>query len=265
MSDFDKDLTPVLALASSEDLEPLVKYITEAKLTEALTKSDLYKLYTPKHTEYVELIEKEIRTFGGNSFLNLARGNGPAYIEVAEDVAQKLGATINKNSSIEEIEMALLSQIMIQSWEKMTPEEKGDLLKEMGIGTGVGSMPKALPIVALQAAIKASGFLAYKLAAIVANAIAKALLGRGLSFAATGTMMRGISIFAGPIGWVITGIWTLLDIAGPAYRVTIPCVVHIAMLRQQLSLLHCRECFAPYTEGTKFCPNCGAKIDKINA
>lgn len=34
---------------------------------------------------------------------------------------------------------------------------------------------------ALQAAIKASGSGAYKLAAVVANAVAKAILGRGLS------------------------------------------------------------------------------------
>ena len=265
MSHFDENLTPVLALAPDEDLEPLVEYIAKASLSETLTINDLYKKHSPKHKEYVELIEKEIRTFGGNTFLNVFRGNGPAYIEIVGDVASKLGANFNKNSTIEEIESAIMMRIMSQAWEKMKPEEKEAFLKEMGIGSGVGSIPKALPVAALQAAIKASGFLAYKLALIVANAIAKAILGRGLSLAANAALTRWIAVFAGPIGWVVTGIWTLLDLAGPAYRVTIPCVVHIAMLRQQYSLLHCKECSAPYTVGTKFCPNCGAKIEQADA
>ena len=94
-------------------------------------------------------------------------------------------------------------------------------------------LPESLPIVALQAAIRASGFLSYKLAAIVANAVAKFILGRGLTLAGNATLMRSIGLFAGPIGLAITCLWTAIDIAGPAYLVTIPCVLHIAMLRQK--------------------------------
>ena len=46
--------------------------------------------------------------------------------------------------------------------------------------------------------------------------------------------MMTIGAFAGPIGWVITGLWTLADVAGPAYRVTIPAVIQVAFLRQYL-------------------------------
>jgi len=42
-----------------------------------------------------------------------------------------------------------------------------------------------------------------------------------------------MAVLTGPIGWVITGLWTAIDIAGPAYRVTIPTVIQIAVLRQQ--------------------------------
>ncbi len=42
---------------------------------------------------------------------------------------------------------------------------------------------------------------------------------------------RWLSIFAGPIGWMLTAIWTAIDIVGPAYRVTIPCVIQIAYMR----------------------------------
>lgn len=262
MTCFDEDLTPVLALSTNEDLDPLVQYIIKASLCETLTISELYKKFAPDHKQYVAIIEKEIREFGGNTLLNLFRGNGPAYIEIVGDVADKLGANFNTHSSVAEIESAIMLRIMSQAWEKMSPEEKHAFLKEMGIGTGIGSLPKAFPVALLQAAIKLSGFKAYQLALVVANAIAKALLGRGLSLAANAALTRWIALFSGPIGWLITGIWTLLDLAGPAYRVTIPCVVHIAMLRQQYSLLHCKACAAPYTAGNRFCPNCGAPIEQ---
>lgn len=74
--------------------------------------------------------------------------------------------------------------------------------------------------------------MAYKTALIVANTVWKILFGHGLSFAANRTITKGISVFAGPIGWAITGAWTLVDLSGPAYRVTIPAVIQIAFLRQ---------------------------------
>ena len=39
-------------------------------------------------------------------------------------------------------------------------------------------------------------------------------------------------MLAGPVGWALTGAWTLTDVAGPAYRVTIPAVIQIALLRK---------------------------------
>jgi uncharacterized protein YaaW (UPF0174 family) len=107
-----------------------------------------------------------------------------------------------------------------------------------GLGDEYQSMPipKHFPMPVIQSLIKLGGFVPYKLAVIVANAIAKALLGRGLSLAAGAALTRWMAIFAGPIGWAVTTIWTIYDIAKPAYRVTIPCVLHIAMLRQKYLL-----------------------------
>ena len=183
----------------------MVEYISNANLSETLTINDLFKKHTPNHKEYVELIEREIRDFGGNTFINLFRGNGPQYFEIVCDVADKLGANYNKKSSIDEVESAIMMRIMSQAWEKMTDEERQSFLKEMGLGTGIGSLPKALPVATLQIAIRASGFLAYKLALIVANAIARAILGRGLALATNAALTRGIAVFAGPIGWVSRG------------------------------------------------------------
>ena len=260
MSHFDENLTPLLSLATNEDLDPLVEYIKKADLSESLTSNDLYKKYTPNHTQYVELIEREIREFGGNSFLNIFRKAGPQYHEIVCDVAVKLDANYNSKSSIEEVESAILLRIMSQSWEKMSNEERREFLLEMGLGTGISSVPKAFPVAALQIALRSSGYLAGEFATMVANAVAIKLLGTSLTAVANTTLTRSIAVFAGPIGWVVTGIWTALDLAGPAYRVTIPCVVHIAMLRQRYTLEHCKNCTAPYTAGAKFCQNCGTAL-----
>ena len=112
---------------------------------------------------------------------------------------------------------------------------------------------------ALQVAIKASGFGSYKLAAVVANAVAKALLGRGLAFGATAGMMRTISVFAGPIGWAITAIWTAFDLGSPAYRVTVPCVIQIAYMRQKAAYRSCPTCKAPAEAGKNFVANAEAR------
>jgi len=80
-------------------------------------------------------------------------------------------------------------------------------------------------------ALRLGGFGTYKMAVVVANAVAKSLLGRGLTFAGNATLTRTLGVALGPIGWIITALWTAIDIASPAYRVTIPCVIQVAYMR----------------------------------
>lgn len=69
----------------------------------------------------------------------------------------------------------------------------------------------------------------------MANQVAKVVLGKGLTFAANQTLTKVIGAFAGPIGWVVTAVWTAFDIAGPAYRVIIPACIQIAYMRTKLN------------------------------
>lgn len=135
----------------------------------------------------------------------------------------------NKKSTVEVIEMNLMQKIFLDSLENMSDEDLQKTMQDLGIKTT--AFGKQTAIAAIQFAIRKGGFSAYKLALIVANAIARALLGRGLSLAANAALTRYMAVFAGPIGWAVTVLWTAYDIAGPAYRVTIPCVVQIAYMR----------------------------------
>ncbi len=47
-------------------------------------------------------------------------------------------------------------------------------------------------------------------------------------------LKKTLGILAGPIGWVITGALVSVNLAWPAYRVTVPACVLVATLRKKL-------------------------------
>ena len=234
----DNDLI-FLRNAENSDLKVLVDYLTkrkdgETRLTEELTMTENYKKYYPDQLQLMaDDIAEELQRYGGNTFMNILRGHGVEYRELLIGVCKKMDVNFNKKASIEMIEYNLLQKILLVSLENMSTEEMKKLLDEMNIpNQGFG---KQAFIAALQMTIKRGGFTAYKIAVIVANAVSKALLGRGLTLASNAALTRWLSVFAGPIGWSVTAIWTAIDIAGPAYRVTIPAVVQIAYMRIKMN------------------------------
>lgn len=234
---YDSDLE-FLGRMNSEDLDDLVYCLTHdrdgsVRLTEELTTNELYKQHYPDHVKYWELIAAEIQCFGANTFATMLRGGkGVKYKEILMDVCDKMKVNYNKDSSVERIEGNLLMKVLIDALEKMSPEE----LKELAEATGVkntSGITAEIMVGVFQAIFRAGGFKSYQLTVIVVNAVLKALIGRGLSFAGNVALTRIMAILTGPIGWVITGLWTVIDIAGPAYRVTIPAVIQVAALRQK--------------------------------
>ena len=223
---------------TTEDLDVLVSILTKdkggiARITEELTLSDKFKKFSPDHKQYWDLIAAEIQCYGANSLATMLRGGeGVLYKEVLTDACDKMKVNYNAAASVEIIEMNLLMKILTDSMEKMTTEELRNIVEDMELK--VTDFSKVAVVAALQSVIGFSGFAAYKVAAIVAHAVAKAVVGRGLAFAAGAGLMRTMGIFAGPIGWVLTGLWTMFDVAGPAYRITMPCVVQVAFLRAKL-------------------------------
>ncbi|GAB3129761.1 YaaW family protein [Novispirillum itersonii] len=228
-------LLPLLSNCSDDDLDPLVSYILSS-ISEEISNTEEYKSYSPQHSKYVYNIVKEIRLMGGNSFANIFRGNGPPYDEIVRDVCEHIGIKeIPKNSA--EAEQKILVKIFEEAWEKMPTADRETFLQEMKAAGQTGrDFSAVMPITAImaQVGVQMSGFLMYRMATVVANAVAKQLLGKGLTFAANAALTRTIGVLAGPIGWIITGLWTAIDLAGPAYRVTVPCVIHIAYLRQKI-------------------------------
>jgi len=271
------NLSLLLAQSDIADLDILVDYITDSgKGRISLTKDACARLVKCKeHGVYSDfdrsLIGREICTFGGNTLSNAYRdirngipfgtlldkvlpdtGTTIGYDEVVKDVASHLKVAFDKKDDLPIVEDGILRKILRDSFEKMSSEERAAVLKELNVSDL--SMLKPAAGAAFIAAGRMGGFATYKLSLIVANAVSKALLGRGLPLAVNATVSRTIGVLLGPIGWVVTGVWTLADMASPAYRVTVPCVIQIAYMRQK----------AIVEAHTKACPSCGARNERAS-
>ena len=257
----DNNLNLVLKKASNDDLGILMEMMKD-KLSELLTVSEKYKLYYPDHSQYYDIIANEIRLFGGNTLANIARGlEGPPYHEVVCDVAKKIDANFNKNQDIKSIEKAIFDKLLSEMLDKMSEDDKISLLKELGVSEK-GAI-RGMSTTIIQTMFRAGGFASYQLLLVIVNGLLKSIIGRGLSLAANAALVRIASIVAGPLGIALSLLWTIVDIAGPSYKVTIPCVAYVGWLRYQQSLVQCtnKDCGGLFEAGAfKFCPQCGSKI-----
>ena len=214
----------ILNEMTNEELEVIVRLIIdEGGPTEELTDYDSYQKYRPNHHKYVNLIESEIIKFGSNTFFF-----NNSYKEIVCDVCDKLDVPYNEGRPLEHIEHNLLEKVLEKTWEEMSSSERQEVLKT--VNKGSRTIAQATPA-ALVGLFRAGGFASYQLAVIIANGVAKAVVGRGLSLAANAALTRALSIFAGPIGIALTTLWTVFSFAGPAYRVVIPVTVYIASIR----------------------------------
>lgn len=264
----DNDLTDLVIQASPDDLSILADHITakgEGRISlskeacEVLTAASLNRNF-PVETR--ALISEELSKFGGNTIANFfRRGTGVSYREIVCDVADHVKATYSKNSSIDRIEMAILETLLEKTVSDMTRADREKLFNEYGVKGAVGTGPAAWA--ALIAAMRLAGNGAYQTAVLVANATATAFLGRGVAVAGTSVGFgRILGFLTGPIGWALTAAWSAYDLASPAYRVTVPCVIHIAYMRQKSMINSCPACGANVPANAKFCAECGHKVEK---
>jgi len=231
----DTDLA-LLSYADNEMLEVLAKLLIfdkdgKNRNSESLSgnkdfinaKGDYVKCWQP--------IAAEIQHFGGDSLVNFVRGSGVQYREILIDVCKRISVKTDFKAETINIEQAMFAKIIEKTWQEMSDEEKSELLKSLKIDPKLIG-PSAMA--SIIAAINMGGFASYQVAMIVANSIAKLIMGKGLQLAANAGIARSIGVFAGPVGWIITGILTVPAITGAAFRVTLPAVIQVAAIRQQL-------------------------------
>jgi uncharacterized protein YaaW (UPF0174 family) len=186
-----------------------------------------------------ELVE-EIRLDGANSIASMFRGRrGVDYDVVVRDVARKLKLRPGNEDAEALLERQVLDAVMERYLQKASDEERAiieDELREAlrGAKRDASELGKILRRGAwaagsLGALVNAVGEQAV---AAVVKRIVLATAGR----AAAGQAARQaamVASYAIPLLNVVMVGWVLADIAGPAFRKTVPTVVEIALLRME--------------------------------
>ncbi|MFB1340864.1 DUF3944 domain-containing protein [Helicobacter pylori] len=238
---YDSDLE-FLKRLSSNDLKDLFEVLVydeygALRMNEELTNSTEYKTYGRDYAKYPTRIAEELQRYGGNSFMNFFRDEGVLYKEILCDACDHLDINYNERSATSLIEQNMLSKLLKDSLEKMSGREIKELGHELGmtnIDKMIGENKQAL-IASVLTLFKAGGSHSYALAVSVADAMVRQTLGHGLSSVVGKVALeKTLGILAGPIGWVITGVLVSINLAWPAYRVTVPACVLVATLRLKL-------------------------------
>jgi uncharacterized protein YaaW (UPF0174 family) len=232
----DDELVSLLERAAESELDGLVQcLVKKGGITCQLKHLKVFKENSPHHRAYTRDIAAEIQKYGANTLVSQAfrSGRGVRYEEIVRDVASRLG--LPSRTDVRDIETSILENLLEKLWLDQTPSQRRALLEELNIRDLSLAARATLPA-AIYGSIKLSGFWAYKASVIVANAAAKVLLGHGLSFVANAALTKSLSIVINPpVGLSVVGLLTAHSIAGEAYRVTVPCVLQVSMIRRAVA------------------------------
>ena len=251
----DKDLC-FLQFCPHEDLQQLTKVLTSSngtrRISELLTKDRRYADNRDDLTKIWELVAAELQRFGADTVASLVRGGkGVCYAEILKEVAKRCSVKPIKSETTADLEVRVVVSLLEKALEKMSKKDAEEFFREIqkdlppeeaakfAEHARKGLDPKRWAAgsvgAVLQIAISQGGFLSYKLTVVAANAVAKALVGRGLNMAANQALVRYVAMFAGPIGLAVNTLLAVPVVTGPAFRVTLPAVLVVAALRKKHS------------------------------
>lgn len=258
----DSELLQLLSDADPVDVIVLVDFLTDsgkgrlAMASEVREALESAKKKSKFSRGVLLLLIREFQHFGGNSFVNLFRRNGVPYAEIVADVLSHVGGTVGKNEPVASLELKVLEKLLSDAWEKMSPQEQADFSKGFQTETG----PLGVSYAAIQAAIRRGGPAAIQAALLATGAFARLAMGGAIAAGSSLIAGRAAGLAFGPVGVALSGIAGAHTLTSQAYRVTVPCVVQIAYIRQKNELVICASCEAGNTQASKYCSECGAAL-----
>ncbi|PAU55739.1 hypothetical protein BZL41_20795 [Pseudomonas sp. PIC25] len=225
-----RPLAELLRGASAADLNALADLITDnGKGRVALDSSVKARILSHKAKgslhSIAQVLAAEISAFGGNSIANLFRSSGVSYLELATDVAKKVGGKPAATDDIYDIEDIVINLAGPKYLGKNAPK---DHLDNAAMAAYIGQLMTALLINAGNAA-----------------GIASAGGAAGIASAIGG---RLVTLVAPPVAVGVAGA-TIIQATAPAFRITIPAVLQVAKIRRT----RFNADFAAYTEKLRAC------------
>lgn len=240
--EIERDLQ-FLTQLSDEELKPLVDLMKD-RWTNQLSNAEINN-----PSIYLYEIINELEKYAGNTFVNWLRfGKGVSYREMLKDVCKKQGVEVNDYMSVDTMGRALVEHIFAKALDNMTTAQKKeffnsleesmgreryeDLLKEAGGKAGLWALSGNAFAMLL---VKSAGFGLYKASAIIVFGIFHSLglsVPHALAFGGLATGVKTtIGFVFGPVVWTILGVWSAINIASPATRVTVPATLYIESMR----------------------------------
>lgn len=183
------------------------------------------------------VIAGELQLYGGDSVVNLFRGNGVVYEEILSDVCERVGVKLgSEDKGIVQQEAKLIEFLANKAWEKMDEAQRADFLQKLNLFECFKDVRGLSPVALVLASGGAAAMLLYE---YVAGA-ALASLGAGLAARFAGPMAAqfigtrlGAAAITGPFAVVLGVALTVPMLSGAAYRVTMPAVIQIAYMRKK--------------------------------
>lgn len=245
----DEDLFELLRQADYVDLAALVGFITDdgagrlalpAIVREVLLQAKDEQMFLDGE---LRLLVRELQLFGGNSLRNVARGGGVPYRQIAADVLTHISGEVASNlESTAEVELSVLAAIVSCLWSESDAGGRQKIAEALGF-----TVKAALPALDRILEVVRQGGVATVNAALLAEKFEHLSFGRVVDsvsmqvksaarkpslglLAAVASRAIPIIAAAGTAGWGTQ------QIAGEAYRITLPCVVRIASIRQKDSM-----------------------------
>lgn len=167
--------------------------------------------------------------FGGNSITNLFRSGGVTYKEIATDVLSHVGGKKTDSDDLATIELKVLQRLLDKAWDKMSKEARTQFAEKFG------ESDAANPFSFTQF-LNRMGFghaATLDVTSFVSASLGANLLGAGAVLGAEMLMGRLAGLALGPIGVALGAGLAGYSLASPAFRITLPCVVQIAYIRQK--------------------------------
>lgn len=234
----DEDLA-FLEYCSEEDIEQLAKILIydgkgNERLTSQIMSDENFKKLNGSPDQWRKswkLVAGELQHFGGDTIANLFRQKGVPYRKILKDTCKKQGVGFKKKKPTWEIEKELIEDFVKKVLNKMTEEERYEVLKSMKFRefTGKNFDWRTMSYTALLGGAGAGAWYAWAASAATA-AFAPAVLSRaGIAGVSMIVAQRGASFFNPLVGVALT----VPAVSGTAYRVTVPATIQIAYMRQK--------------------------------
>ena len=211
---------------SNKRLKKLFSQIPEEKMF------PIYERHGIEPQEGPNDLVDEIRLDGSNTITSLFRGwEGVDYDEIVRDVASKMDVPYADTEDERKIETRLLEKLIEKYLKNASPEERENVKEILGeAGEEYMGNPRHL----LEGGLL--GFLISNVgrqvtAQIVERIVLYIMARQGVKQA--GKAAAQIAGFAVPILNIVLATWTVIDVAGPAFRKTVPTVLEVALYRLQ--------------------------------